>query len=144
MNMSLVQAAQRWLGTPFRPRARVCGHGVDCVQLVAALLAEAGHGHFDPPAGYSNDFGDHATHSPLLAWFQAHPDWEGVVEPGDVEPGDVVLFRVGRVANHCGIALGERQFVHCLRGHGVLLSRLDDPTYASRFACAYRPPGGAR
>lgn len=136
----LLAAARAWKGTPFRERARVCGHGVDCVQLAAAVLDEAGFGSHALPARYAVDFGPHATRSPLLAWFQEQPEWEAVTQPGDVEAGDVLLFRIGRVANHCGVALGERQFIHCLSGHGVLVSRLDDPTYARRLVCAFRPP----
>jgi len=137
----LQAAAARWKGTPFQARARVCGAGVDCVQLAAALLEEAGlaQGLRFPP--YTVDFGDHADASPLLAWFKAHPDWAAVPLP-DIEPGDVVVFRVGKVANHVGVALGDQRFCHCLRGHGVLISRLDDPTYARRFAGAFSPPGG--
>jgi cell wall-associated NlpC family hydrolase len=135
-------SAARWQGTPFYPRSRLCQVGVDCCQLAAAVLEEAGLGRHDLPGEYTVDFGDHAARSPLLAWFRERSEWEPVSDAGDIEPGDVVLFRVGRVANHCGVALGERQFLHCLRGHGVMVSRLDDPTYARRFVCAFRAPGG--
>ena len=130
-------AAARWKGTPFQPRARVCGAGVDCVQLAAALIEEAGlaSGLAFPP--YTVDFGDHADASPVLAWFEDHPEWTAV-ELANVEPGDVVVFRVGKVANHVGVALGDQRFCHCLRGHGVLISRLDDPTYARRWVRAFR------
>ncbi len=138
----LLAVAGRWVGTPFREHARVCGAGVDCVQLAAAVLEEAGLAHARDLPPYIVDFGEHADRSPLLAWFQERPGWEPVIEPGEVEAGDVVLFRVGKVANHCGVALGDRRFIHCLRGHGVLFSRLDDPTYARRFIGAFRPPGG--
>ncbi len=138
----LLAVAGRWRGTPFREHARVCGAGVDCVQLAAAILEEADLAHARDLPPYIVDFGEHADHSPLLAWFQERPEWQSITDPADVLPGDVVLFRVGRVANHCGVALGDRRFIHCLRGHGVLFSRLDDPTYARRFIGAFRPPGG--
>jgi cell wall-associated NlpC family hydrolase len=115
---ALLSSAERWRGTPFQARARVCGAGVDCVQLAAALLEEAGlaTGLEFPP--YTVDFGDHADTSPVLAWFKARPEWTAVPAE-DIAPGDVVLFRVGRVVNHVGVALGDQRFCHCLRGHGV-------------------------
>ena len=139
INPVLLAAAQRWLGTPFREYAHICGAGVDCVQPAAALLEEAGlaTGLEFPP--YSVDFGDYADSSPVLAWFKARPEWTAVPAE-DIAPGDVLLFRVGRVVNHVGVALGGQRFCHCLRGHGVLISRLDDPTYARRFAIAFSPP----
>ena len=141
MSRKLIIAAQRWIGTPFHARASVCGHGVDCVQLAAALLSEGGFGDHALPKEYDVDFGDHADKSPLLWWF-VNAEWLGVTDMSDTLPGDVVLFRVGRVANHCGVIIGDRQFCHCLRGHGVMLSRLDDPTYSRRIVMAFRPPGG--
>lgn len=136
---ALNAAASQWKGTPFQERARICGAGVDCVQLAAALLEEAGFAHVPDFPSYSVDFGDHADTSPILDWFAAHPEWQPI-PLADAQPGDVVVFRVGKVANHVGIALGDQRFCHCLRGHGVLISRLDDPTYARRFVVAYAPP----
>lgn len=135
---NLNASALRWKGTPFQARARLCGAGVDCVQLAAALIEEAGlaTGLVFPP--YAVDFGDHADTSPVLVWFDAHPEWQPI-PAADVQPGDVVVFQVGKVANHVGVALGNQRFCHCLRGHGVLISRLDDPTYARRWVRAYRP-----
>ncbi|MCA1995918.1 MAG: C40 family peptidase [Armatimonadetes bacterium] len=141
VNWTLVAAAQRWRGTPFREHARVCQGGADCVQLVAALLEETGlTGHLELPADYVVDVGEHAGRSPLLAWFMARPEWAGTSDPAEVRPGDVLLFRLGHVAGHAGVALGRGRFVHCLRGHGVLFSDLADPTYARRFLCAFSPP----
>lgn len=34
--------AREWIGTPFVPHARIKGAGVDCVNLPAAILIEAG------------------------------------------------------------------------------------------------------
>jgi len=136
--VNLNAAALRWKGTPFQARARICGAGVDCVQLAAALIEEAGLATGLAFSPYAVDFGDHADTSPVLAWFDVHPEWAAVPLP-EVEAGDVVVFRVGKVANHVGVALGDQRFCHCLRGHGVLISRLDDPTYARRWVRAYRP-----
>ena len=134
----LAAAALRWKGTPFQAHARIPGAGVDCVQLAAALLEETGLTPATDFPTYSVDFGDHADVSPLLQWLTAQPTWRSIAKT-EVQPGDVAVFQVGKVPNHVGVALGEQRFCHCLRGHGVLISNLADPTYARRWVNTFRP-----
>lgn len=49
--------------------------------------------------------------------------WPEVEDP---EPGDIHLFRIGRFVCHTGVCVGGGGFLHCLKGRGSALERLDD------------------
>jgi cell wall-associated NlpC family hydrolase len=84
------------------------------------------------------DGGDHADVSQVLSWLEAHPRFRRV-ERLTLAAGDLVTFRLGRVAHHVGLVLEPPSFIHAIRGYGVIESRLDDPTYAKRLERVYRP-----
>ncbi len=63
------------------------------------------------------------------------------VEKPALAVGDLVFFRntYRRGLSHVGIFIGDGQFVHASsRRHGVVVSRLDNPYFRSRFAGARR------
>jgi cell wall-associated NlpC family hydrolase len=63
------------------------------------------------------------------------------LDRSELEPGDLVFFTMGAAlrVDHVGIYVGDGRFVHAPRaGSSVRLSRIDDASYAARFA------GGAR
>lgn len=63
------------------------------------------------------------------------------VQRGDLEPGDLVFFRVsGRDVSHVGIYAGNDEFVDAPQTGGtVRLARLDDEWYRQRYVGAGRP-----
>jgi len=54
---------------------------------------------------------------------------------------DLLCFRFGHgVAHHLGLVTSQAgDFVHCLRGHGVIKSTLKDPTYRNLLTHHFRP-----
>lgn len=65
----------------------------------------------------------------------------GKLVPRDqLQPGDLVFFHTRRGGiSHVGIFVGENKFIHASTPrHGVILSSMDEPYYASRFRCARR------
>ena len=70
-------------------------------------------------------------------YFKAHyfHDWVSVKTP---EMLDGVLFVNSRkIANHAGIVLSNRRFIHCARP-GVIISRLNDSSWQARIEGFYR------
>lgn len=63
------------------------------------------------------------------------------VRRGDLEPGDLVFFRVsGRDVSHVGIYAGNDEFVDAPQSGGrVRTARLDDEWYSQRYVGAGRP-----
>lgn len=59
-----------------------------------------------------------------------------IVEPETepLEPGDIVVIRNHAFAtNHCGLMVGEREFLHALEDYGVLSSRTDRHPWNQRI-----------
>lgn len=51
----------------------------------------------------------------------------------NVRSGDLVFFRTSRTDRHVGVYLGDKQFMHVSTSKGVIISRLDNPYWASKF-----------
>lgn len=60
------------------------------------------------------------------------------VDDSRLRPGDLVFFDTAARERHVGIYLGKRQFLHVSTRAGVMLSRLDDGYWGSRFTHAVR------
>jgi cell wall-associated NlpC family hydrolase len=84
------------------------------------------------------DGGSHADASQVISWLEAHPNLQRIEGPNSAF-GDLVTFRLARVAHHVGLVLEPPSFIHSIRGYGVIEGRLDDPTYAKRLERVYRP-----
>ncbi len=139
--------AREWIGTPFVPHARIKGAGVDCVNLPAAILIEACVIEFVLTGPYTIDAGRHAATSLLVTWLRQDgrfEEWPVDEPPDPLSPlleGDLLCFRFGHgVAHHLGLVTSPvGDFVHCLRGHGVIESTIDDPTYRNLLTHHFRP-----
>lgn len=113
------QAARRaldFVGTPYR----YGGNGpdaFDCSGLVRFVYAERG--------------------VPLPRTAQAQFSAGQPVEPGTLEPGDLVYFRIPQ--SHIGIFVGDGQFVHApSSGRAVSVARLDEPWFMRAYVGAVR------
>lgn len=63
------------------------------------------------------------------------------VERADLRPGDLVFFEntYGPGITHVGVYAGEGRFVHAAsERQGIIVSRLDEPYWGSRYATARR------
>lgn len=113
--MILARAARDLVGTPFRLHGRDPAVGLDCVGLLGAALAAAGH-RAALPTGYrlrQRDIG------PWLALAGAH----GFEEAGGaIWPGDVLLVRPGPVQHHLLIAGPAGEFLHAHAGLGRVVA----------------------
>ncbi|MFA0112954.1 C40 family peptidase [Vibrio sp. 10N.261.46.E11] len=52
---------------------------------------------------------------------------------GQAISGDLVFFKTSMTVRHVGVYLGNNQFLHASTSKGVIISRLDNPYWASKF-----------
>lgn len=60
------------------------------------------------------------------------------VKRSEVKIGDMVFFKTGRKTIHVGIMMGENEFMHASTSNGVIISRLDEIYWASKYYTARR------
>lgn len=96
-------------GTPHMQRRSTPGRGVDCVQLVVAVLQEAGVLPAFRWPQYRQDIGWNLDRN-HLGDLMAEVFHAEKLDPADWEPqtGDVGIFKCGRTTNHCGIFVNGR------------------------------------
>lgn len=137
----IVQAARGWIGTPYRHQAARRGAGTDCLGLVRGVWSEVQGGEPEPVPAYSLDWSEPQGEERLWAAARRHL----AEKPGgQVEPGDVILFRMrdGGVAKHLGIAAevgAQPTFIHAYSGRGVVESPLSRP-WARRVVARFEFP----
>ena len=94
----VVEEARVWLGTPYHHAADLRGIGVDCAMILVRVFCDLGLVAPFDPRPYTRDWhlhrGEERYLENLLA--RAHE----VLAP---QPGDVMLFRIGRCYAHGGI-----------------------------------------
>ncbi|WP_284193755.1 C40 family peptidase [Vibrio zhanjiangensis] len=65
------------------------------------------------------------------------------VEYDDAQVGDLAFFKTSPSVRHVGVYLGQKRFMHASTSKGVVISRLDNPYWAStfwHFRRVYSPP----
>ncbi|MFV0448092.1 MAG: NlpC/P60 family protein [Vibrio sp.] len=55
------------------------------------------------------------------------------VKYASAQYGDLVFFKTTKTTNHVGVYLGNLRFMHASTSQGVIISRLDNPYWASKF-----------
>ena len=122
----------KYLGIPYRHRGRALD-GLDCWGFLKFVYADLGVRLFDvEDLEYSKVWGLEGKD-----YFKTHyfHDWVEVKTP---EILDGVLFVNSRkIANHAGIVLSNKRFIHCCR-QGVIISRLRDSSWVVRAEGFYR------
>lgn len=110
----VITEARRWIGTPHVHGAAVRGAGVDCGRLLIEVYANAGLIPPFDPGLYPHDYHLHQNEERYLAFVErfAHR----VDRP---EPGDVALFKYGRVISHGAIVIQWPVIIHAYVGQGV-------------------------
>lgn len=115
---AVVVEAQTWLGTPYHPRARVKGAGVDCAHILIAVYAAVGLIQDFDPGYYPPDFMMHRGEERYLSWVKKY------ARPVEIPlPGDIALYKFGRSTSHGAIVVEWPSIIHAfIREGGVCLS----------------------
>ncbi|GAA5644701.1 murein DD-endopeptidase MepS/Murein LD-carboxypeptidase [Vibrio proteolyticus] len=113
LRQSFMKVFQRWKGAPYRLGGETKS-GVDCSAFVQIAYRDANN-----------------LSLPRTTWSQAKYGKE--IEYDNARTGDLVFFRTSRTTRHVGVYLGNKQFMHASTSKGVIISRLDNPYWASKF-----------
>jgi len=132
LRQNVVSEALTWIGTPYHHHARIKGVGVDCVHLLCAVFEACEVlAPFDP--------GNYPAQWHLHRGAELYADGlakSGATEidPADIQPGDIGLWRFGKTYSHGGIFVAPDLVVHSYLGRGVIQSRLtEDPLAGKRM-----------
>ncbi len=127
----LVQAAHRWVGTPYCHRAAVRGAGCDCLGLLRGLMHEVAGNEPHPFPPYSASWAECGAGEQLWDALRVHLNELASVT--ELVPGQILLFRMRETAaaRHLGIlsrhSATEASFIHAYERHGVIESPLSRP-----------------
>lgn len=94
----VVAEARRWIGTPYHEGADLLGVGVDCGMLIVRVFVDLGFVAPFDPRPYARDWMMHNDEEKYLAWMKSF-----CAEVAEPAPGDIAIFRYGRVYSHGGI-----------------------------------------
>lgn len=113
-----IAAARAWVGTPWHHEAAVKGAGVDCAHLILEVFVAVELIERFKPKHYNPDFMLHRGEEQFMAQVLAYA--REVERP---EPGDVILFRQGRVYSHGGIVTQAEplEIVHAFAPAGCVI-----------------------
>jgi cell wall-associated NlpC family hydrolase len=103
----VVIEALTWLRTPFHHQARLKEVGVDCVMLLAEVYERAGVLPHQEIGYYPPDWHLHRDAERYLMGLL-----EVAHEVTSPLPGDVALFKFGRVFSHAGIVIEYPRIIH--------------------------------
>ena len=114
----VVAAARAWVGTPYHHAADVPGVGVDCAMILVRVFCDLGLVPPFDPRPYVKDWMLHREDERYLGFLI---DRARAVEAP--QPGDVILFRVGRCFAHGGIVTSGEPlaFVHACSPTGCVI-----------------------
>lgn len=112
-NAPFLAEYKKWQGVPYRLGGTNYS-GVDCSAFVQAVYQDA-----------------YAVSLPRTTAQQVKIGHK--VAYNNAQSGDLVFFKTGRKTRHVGIYLGGNTFMHASTSKGVVLSRLDNPYWASTF-----------
>lgn len=126
-----VAAARSFVGTRWHHQGRAPGAGLDCVG-VAVLAARAAGLEVRDLEGYSR----RPDGRSLMATVEAQAD---PVPASDIQPGDVLVFRIDVHPQHVGVAVGEGRMVHALAQTRSVVEVEIDGHWRDRLVGVYRP-----
>lgn len=112
----IVEDALSWLGAPYL-YGGTGPAGFDCSGFICRVFSDNGIS-LPRTAGEMRELGEGIAIEELM-------------------PGDLVFFDN---PGHVGLYLGSGEFIHSssYQGRGVVVTRLDQPNYARRYACSRR------
>lgn len=130
--------SDRYIGIPFEASGRST-RGCDCWGLARLVYVQELQVALPSHAGdYTDDFQPGEIEA-LLKGRHLAP-WSPV-DADDLNPFDLLLFRLGRFETHIGIAIEPHLMLHMARDDQAKIESRNDARWKSRFVGAYRHHG---
>lgn len=102
----VIAEAKTWMNTPYVPKARIKGLGVDCGGLLYEVYNPF-FGPFPPIPDYMPDWANNGTVDHYLDFIM--PICDEVSTP---QPGDFSLIHMGKFYSHAAILLDNGRYIH--------------------------------
>ena len=115
----LISVARTWIGTPFHDQQGLKGVGVDCAHLLACVAIETGIVEPFTIEPYSPQFMLHSGDEKFVGYVErfAHE-----ITEAEVQPADIVLYRIGRSFAHGAIIVEwPRMVVHAFKTYRAVV-----------------------
>jgi cell wall-associated NlpC family hydrolase len=122
---AVVAEARSWIRTPYHPRARLKGVGVDCAMLPAEVYARCGLIPAVEVAHYSPQLHLHRNATRFLEEIEKRAR----VVPSPL-PGDMAVYRFGHAFAHGAIVLDWPTIVHAVLNLSVVEDDGESPVLA--------------
>jgi len=137
VSAAVVAAARVFLGTPYRHQASLAGAGCDCLGLLRGVWRALYGAEPMPMPAYRADMRDPTNAGALRRAAEALL----VTETGPLAAGQVVLFRLGGMAEpkHCGILVSDHRFIHAQERLGVVEADMSE-AWLRRVSGRFRFP----
>ena len=126
----VVAEARSWIGTRYAHRGRAKGPqgGVDCAQSIYLIYRNCGLCDEMPLTEYTPDYMCHRNVEIYLTNVTAH--CREVTQP---QPGDIALFKIGRIFAHGGVVTKWPYIIHASRDAKCVL---EESAYTGRLCKA--------
>jgi len=109
LRQAIVDEAVTWLRTPWHHQGRVKGAGIDCGMFLLEVFEAVGLIPHIVPPHYGVDFMMHRQ----IEWFlETVAVYADEIEEVDILPGDVLLYKHGRIFSHGAIVEVWPRIVH--------------------------------
>jgi cell wall-associated NlpC family hydrolase len=112
--------ARSWLRTPYHEHGRVKHAGADCALFPLDVYTHVLGLTAPPIPRYQMQWHLHRTGEKYLEYVRTLPGVQQITET-QAQPGDFVLYRLGRVYSHGAIILDWPHIVHAINPRGVVL-----------------------
>jgi len=134
----IVTTALQWRNTPYQHQVGLKGVGVDCAYFVGKVAEECGFIKEFKVEPYSIEWHLHSREEKMCEIVESFGCTEKI---DNLQYGDILIFKYGRVGSHMGIYLGDNTFIHAhLPSKKVLVNTLIGE-YQSRLHRIYEFPG---
>jgi NlpC/P60 family putative phage cell wall peptidase len=130
----IVKEARQYLGTPFKHQGRIKGVGCDCAGIIVNIAKMLGIDFWEY-SGYGRTPDGKSLENCISQLLQ--------IDPADLKPGDVMLFKIRRMPQHLAIATDGgmiHSFYRRSDGGRVVEHNLDD-RWKKRIVKCFRFPG---